>query len=46
MRKMNNLAVVVMNFMNETNVGGLIRTASAAALKEIIIVGRKFNTPR
>ena len=38
---MNNLAVAVMNFANETNVGGLVRTASAAALKEIVIVGRK-----
>lgn len=37
----NNLAVAVMNFSNETNVGGLVRTASAAALKEIVIVGRK-----
>jgi len=38
---MNNLAVAVMNFANETNVGGLVRTANAAALKEVVIVGRK-----
>lgn len=38
---MNNLAVAVMNFENETNVGGLVRTANAAALKEVVIVGRK-----
>lgn len=38
---MNNLAIAVMNFENETNVGGLVRTASAAALKEVVIVGRK-----
>ena len=30
---MNNLAVAVMNFANETNVGGLMRTASAVALE-------------
>ena len=39
---MNNLAVAVMNFANETNVGGLVRTANAAALKEVVIVGRKI----
>jgi len=38
---MNNLAIAVMNLENETNVGGLIRTANAAALKEVVIVGRK-----
>jgi tRNA G18 (ribose-2'-O)-methylase SpoU len=38
---MNNLAVAVMNLMNESNVGGLVRTANAAALREVVIVGRK-----
>lgn len=38
---MNNLALAVMNLMNELNVGGLVRTANSAALKEVIIVGRK-----
>lgn len=38
---MNNLAIAIMNFENETNVGGLVRTANAAALKEVVIVGRK-----
>lgn len=38
---MNNLAIAVMNLANETNVGGLIRTASAANIKEVVIVGRK-----
>jgi tRNA G18 (ribose-2'-O)-methylase SpoU len=37
----NNLAIAVMNLSNEMNVGGLVRTASASALKEIVIVGRK-----
>jgi len=41
MRKINNLAVAVMNFMNETNVGGLVKTANTTDLKEVIIVGRK-----
>ncbi len=38
---MNNLAIAVMNLANETNVGSLIRTANAANIKEVIIVGRK-----
>ena len=37
----NNLAVAVMNFSNEMTVRGLVRTSSAAALKGIVIVGRK-----
>ena len=42
---MNDLAVAVMNFMNGSNVGGLIRTAGAADIKEVIVVGRKkWNT--
>jgi len=41
---MNNLAIAVMNLSNETNVGSLIRTASAANIKEVVIVGRnKWN---
>lgn len=41
---MNNLAIAIMNLSNETNVGGLIRTANTAALKEVVIVGRnKWN---
>jgi tRNA G18 (ribose-2'-O)-methylase SpoU len=41
---MNNLAIAVMNLANETNVGSLIRTASAANIKEVVIVGRnKWN---
>lgn len=43
-KKMNNLAIAIMNLSNETNVGGLIRTANAANIKEIVIVGRnKWN---
>ncbi len=38
---MNNLSVAVINLSNEENVGGIIRTASAANLKEVVIVGRK-----
>ncbi|MBU4069476.1 MAG: hypothetical protein KJ646_00670 [Nanoarchaeota archaeon] len=38
---MNNLAIAVMNLSNEANIGGLIRTANAADIKEVIIVGRK-----
>lgn len=38
---MNNLAIAVMNLANETNVGSLIRTANAANIKEVVIVGRK-----
>lgn len=38
---MNNLAIAMMNLSNETNVGSLIRTASAANIKEVVIVGRK-----
>lgn len=42
MRQMeNNLALAIMNFVNEMNVGGLIRTANAVALKEVVIIGRK-----
>lgn len=37
---MNNLAVAIMNLANEVNVGGLIRTANAANIKEVVIVGR------
>ena len=37
----NNLAVAIMNFVNEMNIGGLVRTANAAALKEVVIIGRK-----
>ena len=39
--KMNNLAIAVMNLANETNVGSLIRTANAANIKEVVIVGKK-----
>ncbi len=39
--KMNNFAIAVMNLANETNVGSLIRTANAANIKEVVIVGRK-----
>ena len=38
---MNNLAIAIMNLSNEANIGGLIRTASAANVKEVVIVGRK-----
>ena len=41
MRKTNDLAIAIMNFGNEINVGGLIRTANAAGLREVVIVGRK-----
>ena len=41
MRKTNELAIAIMNFGNEINVGGLIRTANAAGLREVVIVGRK-----
>ncbi|MBU0930020.1 MAG: hypothetical protein KJ623_03025 [Nanoarchaeota archaeon] len=38
---MNNLALAIINFENEMNVGGLVRTANAASLKEVVIVGKK-----
>ncbi|MBS3086883.1 hypothetical protein J4422_04240 [Candidatus Pacearchaeota archaeon] len=41
MKRTNDLSVAIMNFNNESNVGGLIRTANAAGLKEVVIVGRK-----
>ena len=39
--KTHSLAVAVLNFEKEFNVGGVIRTANAAAVREVIIVGRK-----
>lgn len=39
--KLHDLAVAVLNIQKEVNVGTIIRTANAAALKEVVIVGRK-----
>ncbi len=41
MRRINELAIAAMNFDKEINIGGLIRTANAAGVKEVVIVGRK-----
>lgn len=35
------LAVAVLNFEKEINVGNVVRTANAAAVREVVIVGRK-----
>lgn len=35
------LAVAIINLQKEINVGGIVRTANAAGLSEVIIVGRK-----
>lgn len=40
MKNINPLSVAIMNLSNEVNIGGLIRTANSAALKEVIIIGR------
>lgn len=41
MENRNDLAIAVINFSKDVNIGGLVRTANAAALKEVVIVGRK-----
>ena len=41
MGKTNDFAIAIMNFDNESNVGSLVRTANAAGLREVVIVGRK-----
>jgi len=36
-----NLSIAILHLQNEVNIGGIIRTANAAALNEVIIIGRK-----
>jgi len=40
-RRLHNLAIATMYLEKDVNIGGIIRTANAAAVKEVIIVGRR-----